>query len=81
VQGSLYCIYNRLYYNISNFMKLSNILIILLLVGSIAPLFLLGEVSYEISKRKLFNLAIQDILSIYNSGLIVLLISTVFNKS
>ena len=41
-------------------MKLSNILIILLLVGSIAPLFLLGEVSYEISKRKLFNLAIQD---------------------
>lgn len=41
-------------------MKLSNILIILLLVESIAPLFLLGEVSYKISKKKLFNLAIQD---------------------
>jgi methyl-accepting chemotaxis protein len=41
-------------------MKLSNILIILLLIGSIAPLFLLGEVSYKISKKKLFNLAIQD---------------------
>jgi hypothetical protein len=41
-------------------MKLSNILIILLLIGSIIPLFLIGEVSYNISKNKLFNLEIQD---------------------